>query len=143
MAAIHRLFAVYLLLAGLAVGAYFVIFPIYGGQSSFEQAHDVWSVLNWFMAIASILLVLVTYAAKSALDESAATWDRLVVNGRFYLAVALLLGFLANWLADGWGGEVGPVPFQWVVVNIGLTILAVEMALTLWREPHAPFGARD
>ncbi len=137
MAGLHRLVAVYLLLVGVAVGAYFVIAPLYAGQGDAEGAHDVWEVLNWFMAIAAILLVLVTFAGKRALAEGAATRDWLVANGRFYFAVALLLGFLSNWFADSWGGEFGPVAFLWVVIDIGMPILAVEMALKLWREPDA------
>ena len=137
MAAMYRLVAVYLLLVGAAVGAYFVISPLYAGQGDAEGAHDVWEVLNWFMAVAAILLVLVTFSGKRALAEGAATWDRLVANGRFYFAVVLLLGFLSNWFADSWGGEFGPVAFLWVVIDIGMPILAVEVALKLWREADA------
>lgn len=137
MAAMYRLVAVYLLLVGAAVGAYFVISPLYAGQGDAEGAHDVWEVLNWFMAIAAILLVLVTFSGKRALAEGAATWDRLIANGRFYFAVALLLGFLNNWFADSWGGEFAPVAFLWVVIDIGMPILAVEVALKLWREADA------
>ena len=138
MAVLHRAIAVYLLLVGLAVGAYFVISPLYAGQGNADHAGDVWEVLNWFMAVAAVLLVLVTFAAKRALAEGAATWDKFVVNGRSYIAVALLLGFLNNWFADQWGGgEFGPVAFLWVVIDIGMPILAIEMALKLWREPEA------
>ena len=61
MAALHRVIALYLLLVGLAVGAYFVISPLYAGQGNLADASDVWDILNWFMAVAAILLVLVTY----------------------------------------------------------------------------------
>jgi hypothetical protein len=139
MAAIHRLIAVYLLVVGLAVGAYFVISPLYAGQSGAGDAHDVWEILNWFMAIATILLVLVTFHGTRVLTEDASSWDRFVANGRFHIAVALLLGFLSNWFADQWGqGEFGPVAFLWVVIDIGLPILAIEMALKLWKEPEGP-----
>ena len=137
MAALPRLCAGYLLLVGVAVGAYFVIAPLYAGQGDPEGAHDVWAVLNWFMAIAAILLVCLTFSGKRALAAGAATWDRLVAHGRFYFAIALLLGFLSNWFADSWGGEFGPVAFLWVVIDIGMPILAVEVALKLWRDPDA------
>ena len=133
MAALHRLIAVYLLLVGVAVAGYFIAYPLYAGQGNPDHAHDVWEVLNWFMAVATVLLTLITCTRMQALGEGAATWDRLVANGRFYLAVALLLGFFSNWFSDQWGP--GPTPFLWVVVDIGLPILAAEMALTLWRDP--------
>ena len=143
MAAIHRLFAVYLLLVGVAVGVYFVVFPLYEGQGNAGDAADVWQILNWFMAVAAVLLVLVTFAGTRALAADATSWDKFVANGRFVIAIALLLGFLNNWFADQWGGEFGPLPFLWVVVDITMPILAVEVGLRLWREPHVPFGARD
>ena len=138
MAAVYRAIAVYLLLVGLAVGAYFVISPLYAGQGNAGDAHDVWAVLNWFMAVAAVLLVLVTFVGTRSLEAGAPAWDKFVANGRFQIAIALLLGFLSNWFADHWGSdEFGPVPFLWVVIDIGMPILAVEVALKLWREPEA------
>lgn len=136
MAALHRVIAVYLLLVGLAVGAYFVIAPLYAGQGNLADASDVWDILNWFMAVAAILLVLVTFVGTRSLADDATTWDKLVANGRFHIAVALLLGFLNNWFASQWGeGGFEPVAFLWVVIDIAMPILAVEMAIKLWREP--------
>ena len=144
MAALHRGIALYLLLVCLAVGAYFVISPLYAGQGNLADASDVWDILNWFMAVAAILLVLVTFVGTRSLADDATSWDKLVANGRFHIAVALLLGFLNNWFASQWGeGGFEPVAFLWVVIDIAMPILAVEMAIKLWREPHAPFGARD
>ena len=143
MAALHRVIALYLLLVGLAVGAYFVISPLYAGQGNLADASEVWDILNWFMAVAAILLVLVTFVGTKSLPDDATSWDKLVANGRFHIAVALLLGFLNNWFASQWGeGGFEPVSFLWVVIDITMPILAVEMAIKLWREPHAPFGAR-
>ncbi|MCY3880860.1 MAG: hypothetical protein F4Z77_13220 [Dehalococcoidia bacterium] len=144
MAAIHRLFAVYLLLVGVAVGAYFVISPLYAGQGNLADASEVWDILNWFMAVAAVLLVLITFVGTRSLADDASGWDKFVAYGRFHLAVALLLGFLNNWFASQWGeGGFEPIGFVWVLVNTAMSILAVEMAIKLWREPHAPFGARD
>ncbi len=139
MAAVHRLFAVYLLLAGVAVGAYFVISPLYAGQAGADDAHRIWEILNWFMAVTAVLLVLVTFTGTKYLPEDASSWDKFVANGRFHIALALLLGFFSNWFADQWGnGEFGPVPFLWVVIDIAMPILAVEMALKLWLKPESP-----
>lgn len=139
MAALHRLVAVYLLLVGVAVGAYFVISPLYAGQAGAGDAHDIWGILNWFMAVAAVLLVLVTFTGTKYLPEDASSWDKFVANGRFHIALALLLGFFSNWFADQWGnGEFGPVPFLWVVIDIAMPILAVEMALKLWLKPESP-----
>ena len=137
MAALHRVIALYLLLVGLAVGAYFVISPLHAGQAGWDDAHNIWEILNWFMAVTAVLLVLVTYTGTKYLAEDASSWDKFVANGRFHIALALLLGFFSNWFADQWGnGELGPVPFLWVVIDIAMPMLAVTMALKLWREPE-------
>ena len=137
MAAIHRLFAVYLFLVGVAVGAYFVISPLYAGQGNLADASNIWDILNWFMAVAAVLLVVITFRGTRSLADDATGWDKFVANGRFHIAIALLLGFLNNWFASQWGeGGFEPIAFLWVVVNTAMSILAVEVALKLWREPH-------
>ncbi len=137
MAALHRLIAVYLFLAGVAVGAYFIISPIYAGQGNPGHAGDVWNVLNWFMAAAALLLMLVTFAHVRALAAGASTWDKFVANGRFHLAAALLIAFFSNWFADLWGGDgSSPSSIIWIFANVAMPILAVEMALQLWRDPE-------
>ena len=141
MAVIHRFIAAYLLLAGVAVAAYFLVYPFYAGEAGGDDAGDVWEVLNWFMAVSAVLLALVTYVRRGALAGDATTWERFVANGRFYLAAVLLLGFLSNWFADGWGhGETNPEPLIWVILNIGQPLLAISVALELWREPEPHRG---
>ena len=134
MAFARRVVACYLLLVSLAVAGYFVVHPLYAGRGDAGAADDVWAVLNWFMAVAAVLLVLAAFSSRSALAADASEADRLVAGGRCYVALALLLGFCSNWFADAWGGEVSPVPFLWVVVDITLPLLAAETALALWRE---------
>lgn len=135
MKLVRRAAAAYLLLVALAVAGYFVIYPLYAGQGHGEAAHDIWSVLNWFMAVAVVLLVVAAFSRRRALAAGSEDADRLVAGGRCYLAVALLLGFCSNWFADAWGGEVSPVPFLWIVVDIALPLFAAETGLALWREP--------
>ena len=139
MAIVHKILGLALILTGLAVGAYFLVYPLYAGQGSVEGAGDIWTVLNWIMAVAVVLLVLVTYHAKRALAEGSAGLERLTTNVRFYLAVVVLLLFLSNWFEDRWGtGE--PLALVWVFVDAALPILAVNVGLRVWRAGPAAAG---
>ena len=131
---VHRLIAAYLLLVGLAVAGYFLVYPLYAGGGDVDSAGDIWSVLNWFIAVAVVLLVMVAAHVKQAAADDGDRWRRFVVNLRFYGAIALALAFFSNWFADGWGGEVGPSSIVWIVVNIGLPILGINVAVQLWRD---------
>ena len=72
-----------------------------------------------------------------ALTAGASTWDKFVANGRFHLAAALLIAFFSNWFADLWGGDgASPSSIIWIFANVAMPILAVEMALQLWRDPE-------
>ncbi len=136
MALARRVVAAYLVLVALAVAGYFLVYPLYAGRGHADAANDVWAVLNWFMAVAAVLLVLAAFSRRSALAAGSSDADRLVASGRCYLALALLLGFCSNWFADAWGGEVSPVSVLWVAVDITLPLLAAETGLALWREPE-------
>lgn len=131
----HKALGAAFVLTGLAVGGYFLVFELYFGQGDAEAAFDVWTVLNWIMAVAVILLALVAWAERRELPADADPWARLAASVRFYGALALLLMFFNAWFATRWSD--GPVPFAWIVVDVTLAILAVNVGLRLWRTPRA------
>ena len=117
---------------GLVDGAYSLVYELYAGQGNPDHADDIWTVFNWIMAVAVILLALVAYAARRALPADADLREWLTANVRFYASLALLLMFFNAWFAERWGVTV--VPFEWIVVDVAFTILAVSTGLRLLRE---------
>ncbi len=132
----HRVIGVYLALVGLAEAGYLVVYPLYGGGGDVAGANDVWGMLNWFVAVAAVLLLMVTAHVKQALPDDADTWTRFVVNLRFYGTIVVALAFFSNWFAREWGGEVAPTGLLWIVVNIGLPLIAINVAVQLLRGPE-------
>ena len=117
---------------GLVDGAYSLVFVLYEGQGNPDDADAIWVVFEWFMAVAVILLALVAYAMRRALPADADLREWLTANVRFYASLALLLMFFNAWFAERWGVTV--VPFEWIVVDVAFTILAVSTGLRLLRE---------
>ncbi len=135
MTIVYRGLAVALLLIGLATGAYFVVFPLYEGQGNAADAYEIWDWLNYLMAAATLVMVVIAWIEKHTLVEGPGTWGRLVVHTRFYFAVALVLAFFNNWFALRWGASP-PISVMWVFIDIATPVLATEMAITLWRESN-------
>lgn len=143
MTIVHKTLGAALALTGLAVGGYFLVFELYAGQGDADAAFDVWTVLNWIMAVAVILLALVTWAERRELPADADLRERLAAGARFYGSLALLLLFFNVWFAGRWGAiaDVAPPPayvsIQWIATDIALAILAVNVGLRLWRGPRS------
>lgn len=134
-AIVHKALGAALVLTGLAVGGYFLVFELYAGQGDVGAAYDIWTVLNWIMAVAVIVMALVAWAVRRELPADADPWERLAASVRFYGALALLLMFFNAWFATRW--SAGAVSFAWIVVDVTLAILAVNIGLRLWRTPRA------
>ena len=134
MTVAHKALGAGFLAVGLAVGGYFLVFELYAGQGNLDDAFDIWTVLNWIMAVTVILLALVTYAVRRALPVDADLWERLTASARFYGALVVLFMFFNAWFAGRWGAGHDFIPFEWIVVDVSLTILAVNVGLRLLRK---------
>lgn len=146
MAIAHKALGAALVATGLAVGGYFLVFELYAGQGNTGDAFEVWRALNWIMAVAVIVLALVTYAARRALPADANARERLAASARFYGSLALLLLFFNVWFAGRWGTAVdnggAHIAVQWIATDIALAILAVNVGLRLWRGPERAQAGR-
>ena len=136
--AFQRLLAMYLILLGLAVGAYFLIFPFYAywGEEVNATAIDIWDWLNWFMGAGGVLAVWVTFHGKRLLDldDGGDTWRRVSAAVRFYLTLVLTMATLNNWFENRWGG--GAEGLVWIVVDIGFFIIMLDVGVRLWKAEH-------
>ena len=125
-----RVLAVYLLAVGLAVAVNFVATPFYhdGGDD-----YPVWDILNWFMAAAMVIAVVVSFVEKRRSCQAGDDLKRhLDANVPFYASVVVLLLFLANAganLADH-ASQSGDV---WSAVDAAMPVLLGVVGMRLWR----------
>ena len=102
MDALRKPLAVILCLTALAVLFHFVLSPFY---KDVVESHDVWNILNWFMAFGVIVVLVVTYLAKKEVGRDSDTNTYLRVNVGFYAAAALAILYFWNWFNELVVGE--------------------------------------
>ena len=132
METLRRPLAVIVGLTAVAVLIHFVLGPVYEDA---VESHDVWNVLNWFMAGGVIVALVVTFLAKreaEAGDCDTNTYIR--VNVKFYTAAVLAVLFFWNWVNElASGGSEGDINGNyWVLINTLYVILMVWVSLHLW-----------
>ena len=135
METLRKPLAVILGLTAFAVLFHFVLSPFY---EDVVESGDVWNVLNWFMALAVIVALVLTYLAKrDAGTDSVDTNTYIRVNVGFYAAAALAILYFWNWFNElvvggGLEGEVNGI--FWVVIDTLYVILMTRISVHLWRD---------
>ena len=126
-----RVLAVYLLAVGLAVAVNFVATPFYHDGESGD--YPVWDILNWFMAAAMVIAVVVSFVEKRRSCLAGDDLKRhLDANVPFYASVVVLLLLLANAGANlmDHPSESGDV---WSAVDAAMPVLLGVIGMRLWR----------
>ncbi len=134
MEALRKPLAIILGLTAFAVLFHFVLSPFY---KDVIESHEVWNVLNWFMALGVLIVLIVTYLAKKEVGRESDTNTYIRANVGFYAAAALAIVYLWNWfneLVVG-GGSEGQVNGNfWVVIDVMYVILVARVSMSLWRD---------
>ena len=130
---VKRLVGAALIAIAFVVGLNLILTPVYhdGGPT-----YPVWQVINWFMAVAVPIALVVSAMRKRAVTgdgTNAVTREYLAASVTFYGAIALVILFYWGWLWTFWPeNETGlaaqshinhfpwvDVLFTWVVGNTG------------------------
>ena len=134
MEALRKPLAIVLGLTAFAVLFHFVLSPFY---KDVIESHDVWNILNWFMAFGVIVVLVVTYLAKKEVGRESDTNSYIRANVAFYAAAALAILYFWNWfneLVVG-GGSEGQVNGNfWVVIDVMYVILVARVSMCFWRD---------
>ena len=135
MESLGKPLAVILGLTAFAVLFHFVLSPFY---EEVVESHEIWNVLNWFMAFGVIVALILTYLVKrDAVTDDTDTTTYIRVNVGFYVAAALAVLFFWNWfneLAVGGGSEGEINGNYWVLINTLYVILITRVSIHLWRD---------
>ncbi len=132
---LRRPLAVIVGLTAVAVLVHFVLGPVY---EDVVGSGDVWNVLNWFMAFAVVVALVVTFRAKrDAEGGDCDTKTYFAVNAKFYTAAVLAVLFFRNWVDElAGGGSDGDVNGNyWVLIDTIYVILMAWVSLHLWTDP--------
>ena len=137
MEMLRRPLAVIVGLTAFAVLFHFVLGPVY---EDVVESHDVWNVLNWFMAFGVIVALAVTFLAKrDAEADDCDTNTYITVNVKFYAAAVLTILYFWNWVNElvvGGGSEGEVNGNYWVLIDTLYVILMAWVSIQLWSDAH-------
>ncbi len=136
MVLVRKLLAAFLISVALLVAVHFVF------NSFYREALgtiDVWSVLDWPIALALIVVLVVNVQRKRTLDQSAEesiTREYVEVNSATYAAALVALWFFSNWfnfLSLGAEGESTANLVVWAIVDALIVLVLSATGGYLWR----------
>ena len=140
MQVLSRILAAYLVAVAFATGINWIATPLYHDGS---DNYWIWETLNWFIAAAVIIVLVVNAIRKRRLcrreeGDRTITRDYLEVNLAFGASVLLTLWYFWNWFAAlNPGSEpdvVGLIHLEWwAFINPLGVLLYAYTGAHLWR----------
>ena len=138
MQLVTKIVAAYLVIVALAVFLNLIATPLYHDGS---PDYPTWKILNWFMAVAVLIILVVGFLRKRVLDsegdEGASTLDHIRGSFVFYGAIVLAMLFYWEWFwtlnPDSETGEaVTSHMVYFPLVDALLTVLALIVGKRMW-----------
>lgn len=132
MAAMRRILGAYAMLTAAAVGAHFVVTPLYDDGST---GFPVWKVFNWFMAPGVLVALAAGVIGKLRLERGEGgapdAARALGANVLFYASMVLALWFFWNWFGDLMSrGDAA----MWAFIDPLFVLVVGAGGFRLWRE---------
>ena len=138
MQLVTKIVAAYLVIVGLAVFLNLIATPLYHDGS---PDYPIWKILNWFMAVAVLIILVVGFMRKRMLDsageEGASTLDHVRGSFVFYGGIVLAMLFFWEWFwtlnPDSETGEaVTSHMVYFPLVDSLFTVLALIVGKRMW-----------
>ena len=139
MQLVTKIVAAFLVIVGLAVFLNLIATPLYHDGS---PDYPTWKILNWFMAVAVLIILVVGFMRKRILDsageEGASTLDHVRGSFVFYGGIVLAMLFFWEWFwtlnPDSETGEaVTSHMVYFPLVDSLFTVLALIVGKRMWR----------
>ena len=140
MSILKRVAAIYLIVVAAAVGAHWIIVPLYDNSSG---EYPVWVFLNWFMVSTVIIALDRNIRGKLALrgvdPDAPLTGRRVQANLLFYATIVLTLWYFWNWFYGFFPHNepevVGLVHLEmWTLITPLFVLVIGVTGFSLWQE---------
>ena len=140
MGLVKRIVAAYLILHAAATALFTAIEPLFNDIIA-NGYHEIWRYLDPMTAAGIVLGIIFAAAGKFAgrADGERPLFSRLAIDAKFYGFLFVALLFYRNLFGDLTGN--GPAfpqssDIQWAIIYALYPLLAVSLAVTLWRGPR-------
>ena len=136
MDGVRKLLAVFLIGVALLVAVHFVFNSFY--RESLATV-DIWSILDWPIALGILVALVANFQRKRALGRAPGrdlTREYVEVNAAVYATAFLALWFFSNWfnfLSFGAEGETAANSVVWVIVDAMIVLVLGATGGHLWR----------
>ncbi len=139
MEMLKRLLAVVHIVLALAVSVNWIATPLYHDGS---DSYPVWEVLNYFMAAAVVIALIVNFLYKRSLDGAGSdrplTRQYFEANLAFYASIVLTLWFYWNFFGSLFpeteSAAVGLIHLEmWTLTNPLFVLVSGVTGFRLWR----------
>ena len=140
MSILKRVAAIYLIVVAAAVGAHWIIVPLYDNSSG---EYPVWVFLNWFMASTIIIALDRNIRGKLALrggdPDAPLSGRRVQANLLFYATIVLTMWYFWNWFYSFFPQNepevVGLVHLEmWTLISPLFVLTIGTTGFGLWQE---------
>ena len=138
---LRKLLAVFLIGVALLVAVHFVFNSFY--RETLDTI-DVWSILDWPIALAIAIAIVVNVRRKRALDrgsEQGLDREYVEANSALYATALVALWFYSNWfnfLNVGSEGESAANLVVWALVDALIVLVLSVTGGHLWRADEGP-----
>ena len=139
MQLVTKIVAAYLVIVGLAVFLNLIATPLYHDGS---PDYPTWKILNWFMAVAVLIILVVGFMQKRMLDsageEGASTLEHVRGSFVFYGGIVLAMLFYWEWFwtlnpdSETSDAAVTSHLVYFPLVDSLLTVLAFIVGKRMW-----------
>ena len=133
----RALVAAGLMLVAVVVAAHFILTPFYQDVMNIDR---MWFVLNWFMAAASIIALVVNYhrykATGAQSGDGAVDRQYLKVNAALLSSLLLVIWFFWNWFDDltvASGSQSDIRLIMWSIIDPLFVLVTGATGLHVWR----------
>ena len=138
MDTLQRIAGVFLILVAAAVAVHTVAEPLYHASTEAQPYSEVWVLLDWIMAAAIVVGLLLSHRDKRAADGSpgdAVTRRHLAANVRFYGLCFVGILFFWSWFnllsPDFTAAGEDTVSIIWLLVDAGLPLVLGSIGFSL------------
>lgn len=133
----RRLLAVFLLAVALLVAVHFVFNSFY--REALDTI-DVWSILDWPIALGTLVALVVNFQRQRALSrdsDQAVSREFVAANVAAYTTLLLALWFFSNWfnfLNVGSEGETAANMVVWALADPLVVLVLGATGRNLWND---------
>ena len=137
MIIVRTLVSACLLLVSIVVAAHFVFTPFY--QDTMDIGR-MWFVLNWFMAVAAVVALIVNYHRYRVTDgqsgDGSVNRQYLQVSVGLFASLTLVIWYFWNWFDDltiTSGSQSDIRLIMWSIIDPLFVLVTGATGLHLWR----------